>query len=310
MTKLFRRRLGGKSRVSGRGGVHGRTMNFFDAATRRLAWNDYENISVAVICRDARSTPYTFYRRFPNRRAFLYALVLVTFRARTSAFIKTMSEFASKERTVAEIIDRIVDEVIAGTMTVSGMGATHLAVRIGTSKSKGAEPYLAYRKTVTDTAVDLLSPKMRGDDAKGRIRSIVQMLFAAAADEAWQGGIPFTTAHKRERAKEYGRLVRRYLGIAAGDSGGVRLSAAILPHQPFPETMQAAYPLSKRKLRAYEREVNRSQKPGFPLGNPVEPLDIGIAATRDENRKTQKPFKRRTLIEPSKPHRKRRFRVV
>jgi hypothetical protein len=31
---------------------HGRTMNFFEAAARRLAWNDYEKVSVAMICRD------------------------------------------------------------------------------------------------------------------------------------------------------------------------------------------------------------------------------------------------------------------
>ncbi len=299
-----------KSHVTGRGGVHGRTMNFFDAAARRLAWNDYDAVSVSMICRDARSTPYTFYRRFPNKRAFLYALVLVTFRSRTSAFIKEMSEFASKERTAVEIIDRIVDEVIAGTMTVSGMGVTHLAVRIGMSTSKGAEPYLTYRRTVTATAVDLLSPKLKGDDARGRIRSVVQMLFATATDEAWRYGIPFTTAHKRDRAKEYGLRARQCLGIAGGDSSEGQLSMAILLDQPFPEQMKTAFPLSKRALRSFAKDINRSQKPDFPLGDPIEPLDIMIAATRDENRKTQKPLRKRPPIEPSKPRRKRRIRVV
>src|SRR6185312_10940881 len=102
-----------------------------------------------------------------------------------------------------------------------------------------------------------------------------------------------------ERAREYGRLMRCCLGIA-GDSNDGRLSAAVLPYRPLPEKMQEAYPLSKRALRAYEREVSRSQKPDFPLGNPVEPLDVVIAATRDINRKSEKPLKKQMPIAPRK----------
>ena len=67
-------------------------MHFFTAATCRLASNDYEKVSVAMICRDARSTLYTFYRQFPNKRAFLYGLLLLTFRLRTSVFNEAMDK--------------------------------------------------------------------------------------------------------------------------------------------------------------------------------------------------------------------------
>lgn len=167
---------------------HGRTMNFFDAAARRLAWNDYEKVSVAMICRDARSTRYTFYRRFPNKQAFYYALVLVTFRSRIAAFSRAMHEFELQKPTASEIIARIVDEVIAGTMTVSGIGVTQLAVRIGTSKPKGAEPYVAYRKAVTAAAVDLLSPKLKGDNAAGHCPGAHPRYRTTRGSARWRDG--------------------------------------------------------------------------------------------------------------------------
>lgn len=298
-----------KSRVSGRGGIHGRTMNFFDAAARRLAWHDYERVSVAMICRDARSTPYTFYRRFPNKRAFHYALVLVAFRLRTSKFNERMREFG-KELTAGEIIDRIVDEIIAGTVTVSGIGVTQLAIRIVMSKREAGEPYLAYRQAVTDTAVELLSPKINGDAAELRIESVVQMLFATATDEAWRHGIPFATARKRELAKEYGRVMRSSLGLSADSSRAGQMRTAILPYQPFPEEMRTALPVSKRALRSYEKEVNSSRKPEFRLTDPVDPLDVLIAATREENRKTEKPIRKQLRPTRPKSRRKARFRIV
>lgn len=306
MTKLLGKNLARKSRVTGRGGLHGRTMNFFDAALRRLAWNDYDKVSVAMICRDARSTPYTFYRRFPNKRAFLYALVLVSFRSRTSAFNETMGKVDWKVRTPLEIIDRVVDEVVTGTMTVSGVGVTQLAVRLGMSKPRSAQPYFNYREAVTGRAVALLSPKIEGDALEQRIRSVVQLLFATATDEAWRHGIPFTTARKRELAKDYCQLVLRGLGLPAGggDAGYGRLRSAVLPELPYPDDMQTIYPLSKRALRSYEKEIRASRKPDFVLNEPIEPLDALIEATRDEDRKSQKPFKK------PRSRRKRRFRVV
>lgn len=285
-------------------------MNFFDAAARRLAWSDYEKVSVAMICRDAQSTPYTFYRRFPNKRAFHYALVLVAFRLRTSKFREVMGEFGKKPTTAAEIIDRIVDEIIAGALTVSGIGVTQLAIRIGMSKREGAKPYLAYRRAIADTAVELLSPRIRGEAAKCRIQSVIQMLFATATDEAWRHGIPFATTRKLELAKEYGQVMRSCLGILADGSRDGHIRTAILPDQPFPEEVRTAFSLSKRALRSYEKEVNRSGKPEFGLIEPVDPLDVLIAATEDENRKTEKPIKKHLPPERPKSRRNRRFRVV
>src|SRR5690348_11823273 len=149
-----------KLRVTGRGGQHGRTMNFFSAAARRLAWVDYEKVSVAMICRDARSTPYTFYRRFPNKQAFLYGLVLVSFREQTKAFNRAMDPDVWKDAGPKAIARRLVDEVIAGTLTVPMIGVTQLAVRIAMSKSKGAESYVEFREAVIKRSIELLSSKL------------------------------------------------------------------------------------------------------------------------------------------------------
>jgi hypothetical protein len=44
-----------------------------------------------MICRAACSTRYTFYKRFPSKPAFQYALVLVSFGEMTRDFKQDMS---------------------------------------------------------------------------------------------------------------------------------------------------------------------------------------------------------------------------
>lgn len=292
------------SRTTGRGGTHGRTTNFFVAAARRLAWNDYEAVSVAMICRDARSTPYTYYRRFPNKRAFLYALVLVTFRERTASFERKLHGQDWENQKPQAIVREIVAEVIGGTMTVSAIGVTQLAIRIGMSKAKGAEPYLQYRAVVVDRAIKLISPKLDIADSEARVRSAIHILFAIATDEAWRHGIPFSAARLKELANSYCRHTMSFLGLPFSETDHAHLAAVIIEPQ-YSEDIKSLYPLTKRELRAYEKDINASRKSEFRMDEPIDPMDIVIAATRDEQRKSQQPLRR------AKPKSKRhRIRVV
>lgn len=308
MGKFGRISKGRKSRTTGRGGTHGRTANFFTAASRRLAWNDYEAVSVAMICRDARSTPHTFYRRFPNKRAFLYALVLVTFRERAMAFERTMFAPDRDSQTPQVIAQEIVAEIIAGTMTVAAIGVAQLAIRIGMSKPKGAEPFLEYRKTVTECAVKLLTPQLDVPESEGRVRAVIDMLFATAMDEAWRHGIPFSNARLKECANSFFHRTACYLGLSIGDTNQENLIAAMIIEPQYSEDLISIYSLSKRELHAYEKEINSSRKPTFWMDEPIDPTDLAIVATRDEQRKSQKPFRR---IKPTqKRHDKKRRYIV
>ncbi len=293
-----------KSRATGRGGRHGRTMAFFNAAARRLAWEDYERVSVAMICRDARSSRYTFYRRFLSKRALEYGLVLVTFREMIRDFNRAMALEAWKDATPQAIVYRLVDEVIARTMTVPTIGVTHLAMRLAMNKPKGAEPYLEYRAAIINRAVELLSPRLgirRARRAQRAVRNAIQMLLAMTTDEAWRHGIPFTTKRKRELARIYGNLVLRFLGLPPGLRDTRDVGAVHPLDAEFPEHLQIDYGITKRTLQVLEKTVNASRKPEVILHEPVDPQDAVILATRKENLKTEKPQKRR---------RRRRFRYL
>jgi AcrR family transcriptional regulator len=300
MAKPRGKRRPRRSRATGRGGRHGRTMAFFNAAARRLAWEGYERVSVAMICRDARSSRYTFYRRFPSKPALEYGLVLVTFRERIRAFNRAMDPKAWKDATPQAIVRRLVDEVIANTMTVSTIGVTQLAMRIAMSKPKGAEPYLEYRRAVIDRAVELLAPRLKIRRAKRAVRIAIQMLLAMATDETWQHGIPFTTERKQELARIYRNLVLRCLRLPPGRRDPQDLGTFDPDRSEFPEYLQIDYGITKRTLQVLARTVKASRKPGFVLDKLVDPQDAVILATRKENLKTGKPQKRQRRPRPGR----------
>jgi hypothetical protein len=279
-------------RVTGRGGRHGRTMNFFGSAARRLAWEDYQKVSVAMICRGARSTPYTFYKRFPSRPAFEYALVLVTFRDRTGAFNQAMEPKAWKDATPQAIVYRLVDEVIASTMTVPTLGVTQLAIRIAMSKPKGAKPYFEYRAAIIDRAVELLIRKLKIQNPKETVRNSIQMLLAIATDQAWRHGIPFKTEQKQELTETYSKLIFRCLELPS-QRNTKNVGANHSEKTNFPEHFQINYGITKQSLVKYEKAVNSSGKPEFDSdkGRGVDVRDAVIWLTKAENLKTEKPMK-------------------
>jgi AcrR family transcriptional regulator len=282
-----------KSRATGRGGRHGRTMTFFNSAARRLAWEGYERVSVAVICRDAGSSRYTFYRRFPSKAALEYGLVLVTFREMIRDFNRATDPKAWKDATPQAIVRRLVDEVIARTMTVPAIGVTQLTIRIALSTPKGAEPYFEFRAAIIDRSVALLSSKLKIENPKIAIRNAFQMLLAMAADEAWRHGIPFTTDRKRELAGIYENLVLRCLGLPSSQSHPSNVGVIHPLDAEYPEHLQFAYGINKRTLAELERIVNASRKPKFGLNSPVNPQDAVIFNTRKENPKAEEPQKRK-----------------
>jgi len=277
-------------RVTGRGGRHGRTMTFFNSAAWRLSWEDYEKVSVATVCRNAHSTPYTFYKRFPSRPAFEYALVRVTFLEMTGGFNRAMAPETWKDATPQAIIFRLVDEIVANTLSAPAIGVIQLAMRIRMSKPKGAEPYIGYRSAVIDRAVELLFPKLEIPNAKESVRTAFKMLLAMATDEAWRHGIPFQTERKRELAGIYGNLIFRCLGLPPGKRDSKDFGAAHTFVSGFPEQLQISYGITKYHLYEYARDVKASRKPKF---EPDTPEDASILVTRKESLKTEKSIKRK-----------------
>ncbi len=267
-------------------------MNYFNAATQRLAWEDFEKVSVAMICRNAHGTTDSFYCRFPSKRAFEYALVRVTFQEMTRNFNRAMAPEAWKKAPARAIIYRLVDEVIASTMNVPTIGVTQLAVRIGMSKPKGAKPYLEFRAAIMDRAVELLAPKLEIRNPQETIRNVFQMVLASVTDEAWRHGIPFKTKRKDELVEIYSNLVFRCLQLPPGRRNPKNVGAIHSDRTEFPEHFKIAYGITKQSLAKYEKDVNSSRKPKFILGSPVNPADGSILMTRKEELKTEKPIKR------------------
>jgi len=291
--KAWRGKRHREQRFSGAGSRHGRTMKFFNSAAWRLSWEDYEKVSVATICRNARSTPYTFYKRFPSRPAFEYALVRVTFLEMTRGFGRELAPEAWKDATPQAIIFRLVDKVIANTMSVPTIGVIQLAMRIRMSKPKGAEPYIQFRSAVIDRAVELMSPKLEIPNAKESVRNAIQMLFAMANDEAWRSGIPIQTERKRELAGIYSNLIFRCLGLPPGKRDSKDFGTDEPYASGLPEQLQITYGITKYHLYEYARDVKASKRPEF-RADTVE--DAIILMTRKESLRTEHPRKPRKRI--------------
>ncbi len=277
-------------RVTGRGGRHGRTMTFFNSAAWRLSWEDYERVSVGMICRNAHSSQDTFYKRFSGRPAFEYGLVRVTFLEMTRGFNRAMAPETWKDATPQAIIFRLVDEIVANTLSAPAIGVIQLTMRIRMSKPKGAEPYIQFRSAVIDRAVELLSPKLEIPNAKESVRTAFQMRFALATDEAWRHGIPLQSERKRELAGIYSNLIFRCLNLRPGKRDSKDLGAFHPFVSGFPEQLQINYGITKYHLYEYARDVNASRKPEFKADNPEDAL---ILMTRKESLKTEKPIKRK-----------------
>lgn len=278
-------------RITGRGGKHGRTMNYFNAATRRLAWEDYQKVSVSMICRNARGTTDGFYRRFPSKPAFEYALVRVTFQEMTRNFSQAMDPAIWKNVSPRAIIYRLVDEVIASTMNVPTIGVTQLAIRITMSKPKGAEPYLEFRQAIMDRAVELLAPKLEIPNSRETVRNAFQMVLAIATDEAWRHGIPFKTQRKRELVETYGNMVFHCLQLPPGRRNPKNAGAIHSDRAEFPEHFKIAYGIAKQSLAKYEKDVNFLPKAGIHIGQPGKSGGRGYTmdqARRPQNREADK----------------------
>jgi len=284
--KAWRGKRHRELRSSRSGSRHGRTMKFFNSAALRLSWEDYERVSVGMICRNAPSTLFTFYRRFPSMPAFEYALVRVTFLEMTRGFGRELAPEAWKDAKPQAIIFRLVDMVIANTMSVPVIGVIQLAMRIRMSKPKGAEPYIQFRSAVIDRAVELLSPKLEIPNAKESVRNAIQMLFAMATDEAWRRGIPIQTERKRELAGIYSNLIFKCLGLPPGKRDSKDLGAFNPFVTVFPEQLQFTYGITKYHLYEYARDVRASKKPEFRVEIPE---DVPILATRKEILRTEHP---------------------
>lgn len=285
-SKAWRGKRHREQRSSRSGSRHGRTMKFFNSAALRLSWEDYERVSVGMICRNAPSTLFTFYRRFPSMPAFEYALVRVTFMEMTRGFGRELAPEAWKDAKPQAIIFRLVDMIIANTMSVPTIGVIKLAMRIRMSKPKGAEPYIQFRSAVIDRAVELLSPKLEIQNAKESVRNAIQMLFAIATDEAWRRGIPIQTERKRELAGIYSNLIFKCLGLPPGKRDSKDLGAFDPIVSFFPEQLQFTYGITKYHLYEYARDVKASKKPEFRVEIPE---DVPILATRKEILRTEHP---------------------
>ncbi len=211
-----------------------------------------------------------------------------------------MDPEAWKDATPQAIVHRLVDEVIASTMSVSTIGVTQLAIRIAMSKPAGAEPYFEFREAVIQRAVELLSPKLEIPNARETVRNAIQMLLATATDEAWRHGIPFKTARKQELAGIYDNLVLRCLGLPPDrrntkESGAIESRGTEFPKHPqanqrdtkgyyrlqapanrLPRTSTSLLRALKAMALDIRKDREFSQKPEFELDYPMEPRDAEI----------------------------------
>lgn len=183
MSPLTKSGLKRRARISQKSSAKGlldrRSTLFHAAGLKLLASADYENVSIAMIAKEAGSSVGAFYYRYPDKAAFLRRLISETFRGLEKEYErKFFNAQASKFRdeiNLSEFISHILD--VLGRP--GSIGVIRASLKLGTIDSDALGKFSEYRSRITADADKLFS---RGKFASNRIREAMQLVFAAVVD--------------------------------------------------------------------------------------------------------------------------------
>ena len=191
-----------------------RTWALHDAALRRLAKKDYEQISIAEISRGAGCSVGAFYSRFRDKDMFLRLVAVSAFHTLTDDAKRDLDPMQWRDASRTKIVDGIVRHVANQMSRGKAAGVTRATVKLGMSDADALEPLIKYRASVADCAVALLAPRRSFDDAARSVRIAVQMIFGIVTDAALQNAGPLR-AGSRRMVNSLSALMTSYLKLPA-----------------------------------------------------------------------------------------------
>jgi len=191
-----------------------RTWALHDAALRRLATKDYEQISIAEISRGAGCSVGAFYGRFRDKDMFLRLVAVSAFHSLTDDAKRDLDPAQWRDASRTKIVDGIVCHVVNQMSRGKAAGVTRATVKLGMSDPDALEPLIKYRASVADCAVALLVPRRSFDDAARSVRIAVQMIFGIVTDATLQNAGPLR-AGSRRMVDSLSDLMTSYLKLPA-----------------------------------------------------------------------------------------------
>ncbi|HVB79575.1 MAG TPA: TetR/AcrR family transcriptional regulator [Candidatus Binataceae bacterium] len=204
----------------------GRTWALYEAALRRLASKDYEQISIAEIARGAGCSIGAFYGRFGDKNAFLHMVISSAFRTLRTAADRDLAPKQWRGVAREKVVEGVVRHVVTNMSSPKQAGVTRAALKLATIKPSALEPLQEYRANVSDHAVALLAPRLSFSDAQGSIRVAVQLIFGTVIDSTLQHAGPLRVGSRRmintmtALTVSYLKLPRKGLFAESGDHDG------------------------------------------------------------------------------------------
>lgn len=257
MPNIIRRMArGAKSRIR-RGLRDGRTWSLYEAALRRLAAKDYEQISIAEIARGAGCSVGAFYSRFRDKDAFLHLVTVSAFGALTDDAKRELDPTQWRRASRAKIVDGIVRHIANQMSRGRAAGVTRATLKLAMTNPDALEPFLKYRASVADCAVALLVPKLSLGDAAGSVRIAVQMIFGVVTDATLQNAGPLRVGSRR--------MIRSLSALTAG-------------YLNLPTEKRSAG--SDEDEAAREPELHGAEEPGAVSDDPYDQAERADSDTR------------------------------
>lgn len=225
--------------------VDRRSALFHAAGIKLLAGADYENVSIAMIAKEAGSSVGAFYYRYPDKAAYLGRLIADTFgRLETEYERKFLSFEATKFRdgiSLSEFISHFVD-ALGRPETI---GIIRASLKLGTIDPGAVHELNEYRRRITADAGKLFSQGKSRDIAPVRIRQAVQIIFAAVIDAAQMPDSAELKAGGAALRAALCEMTAAYLGVSRDFSAMGNRNA-----RPAESAAHAKHRVWKESLRA------------------------------------------------------------
>lgn len=193
------------------------TYKLYTAACRLLRDHDHEQMSVAQVTKAAGISVGGFYRRFPNKDAFL-RLVLAEHFYGSRNYMERVLSHARWDGQPTGILTAAIVEQMMRDLHGPGAGVVRAALKLGHVKREKLEPLESYRRALADAAVTLLAPRTKHPRQNERtVRDSVQMAEATVLDALLHEGGSLRPGSRR-MAAVLSTMMLDALGLSPGQS--------------------------------------------------------------------------------------------
>jgi AcrR family transcriptional regulator len=264
MAKLLRK-LFPKSKKRIKPGLQdGARWRIYEAGWRALNEADHEDVSVAHVAKAAGVSIGAFYRRYPDKNAFLDSVVFNRLQSARERTEKALEPIRWRRASNTKIVTGIVEHLVV-TLHGDMRGAVRTAFRRRRPGQEKLCPLIRYQAFVADACVLLVLERLGGGRRREEdIRAATQIVLATI-----MGGLlndPGPLKLQRQRTVDaLSQVMASHVGLSpsrkADDDAPYSDALILLP----PEKAEEAKPADlKRALKAEDKAKAKSPAPPKP----------------------------------------------